>query len=160
MSTNVYPHPAFAGWPICRLEASIPLEVLKNQERCGGGSSHQRTCSTGNCREIRRFRACDSQGRLDFRQKFNRLLIEFPSRLNRENLRAIREPEVGNSEPYPNNGGRCLAPHHLRPQVQILGRICSRTYQVGAEKNGLKIGRGPGYRLDLQLRLLITVAIA
>jgi len=54
-------------------------------------------------------------------RKFNRLLIEFPSRLNRESLRAIREPGAGNSEPYPNNGARCLAPYHLRPQVQILG---------------------------------------
>ena len=54
-----------------------------------------------------------------FGRKFNRLLIEFPSRLNRENLRAIREPEAGNSEPYPNDGTRCLAPHGL--QVQILG---------------------------------------
>jgi hypothetical protein len=27
----------------------------------------------------------------------------------------------------------------LRPQVQILDWICSRTYQVGAEKNGLKL---------------------
>ena len=56
-----------------------------------------------------------------FGRKFNRLLIEFPSRLNRESLRAIREPGAGNSEPYPNNGARCLAPYHLRPQVQILG---------------------------------------
>jgi uncharacterized protein YehS (DUF1456 family) len=29
------------------------------------------------------------------RTKFNRLPIEFPSRLNGENLRAIREPEAG-----------------------------------------------------------------
>ena len=50
-----------------------------------------------------------------FGRKFNRLPIEFPSRLNRENLRAIREPEAGNSEPHPNNGTRCLAPHDLRP---------------------------------------------
>jgi len=31
---------------------------------------------------------------------------EFPSRQSRENLRAIREPEARNSEPYPNNGSR------------------------------------------------------
>jgi site-specific DNA recombinase len=31
---------------------------------------------------------------------------------------------------------------------------CSRTYQVGTEKNGLKIGCGARNRLDLQLRLL------
>ena len=88
----------------------------------GGGSSHQRTglgplvpCSTGKYREIRRFRASDSQGASAFGRKFNRLPIEFPSRLNREKLRAIREPEAGNSEPYPNNGTRCLAPHDLPP---------------------------------------------
>jgi hypothetical protein len=44
----------------------------------------------------------------------------------------------GNSEPYPNNGTRCLAPHELRPQVQILGRIYSRTYQGGTEKTRLR----------------------
>ena len=61
--------------------------------------------------------------RLGFRKKIQSLTnrIQIPSRLNRENLWAIREPEADNSEPYPNNGPRCLAPHDLRPQVQILG---------------------------------------
>jgi hypothetical protein len=36
----------------------------------------------------------------------NGLPTEFPSRQSRENLRAIREPKAGNSEPYPNNGSR------------------------------------------------------
>jgi hypothetical protein len=79
----------------------------------GGGSSHQRTrlrtfvpCFTGKYREIRQLWARDSQGALAFGGKFNRLPTEFPSRQSRENLRAIREPEAGNSEPYPNNGSR------------------------------------------------------
>jgi len=38
----------------------------------------------------------------------------------RENLWAIREPEGGNSEPYPNKGLAIWRQHHLRPQVQIL----------------------------------------
>jgi len=82
----------------------------KNSRLAGGGSSHQRTglrplvpCSTGKYREIRRFRASDSQGASAFGRKFNRLPTEFPSRLSRENLRAIREPEAGNREPYPND---------------------------------------------------------
>jgi len=48
----------------------------------GGGGSHQRTglrplvpCSTGKYREIRRFRAWDSQGASAFGRKFNRLPI-------------------------------------------------------------------------------------
>ena len=38
--------------------------------------------------------------------------------------------------------------------------ICSRTYQVGAEKSRLKLVVGARNRLDLQLRLLMTVTIA
>jgi hypothetical protein len=79
----------------------------------GGSSSHQRTrlrifvpCFTGKYREIRQLWARDSQGALAFGGKFNRLPTDFPSRQSRENLRAIREPEAGNSEPYPTNGSR------------------------------------------------------
>jgi hypothetical protein len=39
--------------------------------------------------------------------KFNRLPTEFPSRKNRENLRANRDPEAHNSETDPNIGGVC-----------------------------------------------------
>jgi hypothetical protein len=46
-----------------------------------------------------------------FGAKFNRLATEFPSHPSRENLRAIREAEAGNSEPYPNNWTCCLATH-------------------------------------------------
>jgi hypothetical protein len=79
----------------------------------GGGSSHQRTrlplfvpCFTGKYREIYQSAARDSRGSSAFRGKFNPLPSEFPSRQSRENLRAIREPEARNSEPYPNNGSR------------------------------------------------------
>ena len=79
----------------------------------GGGGSHQRTrlntpvpCSAGKYREIRRLWARDGRGAPAFGRKFNRLPSEFPSRQSRENLRAIREPEARNSEPYPNNGSR------------------------------------------------------
>jgi len=72
----------------------------------GGGSSHQRTrlrapvpCYTGKYREIRPFSVLSSQGASAFGGKFNRLATDFPSRLSRENLRAIRELEAGNSEP-------------------------------------------------------------
>ena len=40
-----------------------------------------------------------------FGRKFNRLPTEFPSRLNRENLQAIREPKKHNSEFDPNFAG-------------------------------------------------------
>ena len=37
--------------------------------------------------------------------------------------------------------------------------ICSKTYEVGAEKSRLKLVADARNRLDLQLRLLTTVAI-
>jgi hypothetical protein len=76
--------------------------LLLEMALVGGGSSHQRTglrplvpCSTGKYREIRRFRARDSQGASAFGRKFNRLPTEFPSRQSRENLQAIREAGGG-----------------------------------------------------------------
>jgi hypothetical protein len=54
-----------------------------------------------------------SQGASAFGRKFNRLPTEFPSRLSRENLRAIREPEAGNREPYPNDPWNQRSPDHL-----------------------------------------------
>ena len=111
----------------------------------GGGSSHQRTrlrpfvpCFAGKYREIRQQRARASQDALAFGGNFNRLPIDFPSRLSRENLRAIREPEAGNSELYPNKRAFCVWRHTTcAPRFN-----CSRTYRVGAESSRLRLVAG------------------
>jgi hypothetical protein len=89
--------------------------------------------------------ARDSQGASGFGGKFNCLPSEFPSRVNRENLRAIREPEADNSEPYPNSGTRCLAPHDLRPQVQISGAVCGGRGQLAESVFPFHSREGPPF---------------
>lgn len=91
--------------------------------------------------------ARDSQGASGFGGKFNCLPSEFPSRVNRENLRAIREPEADNSEPYPNSGTRCLAPHDLRPQVQISGAVCGGRGQLAESVFPFHSREGPPFGL-------------
>ena len=92
-----------------------------------------------NTGEICYFRFLDSQGASAFGGKFSRLATEFPSRLSRENLGTIREPEAGNSEPLSQMTGLAVGAN-----TTYARRFKSWTRNC----------------LDLQLRLLTTVAIA
>ena len=80
---------------------------------------------------------------LDFRKKIQSLTTEFPSRLSKENLRPIREPEAVTVKLIPIMGLELFGAHDLRPQVQILDWICSRTYEVGAAQIRLNWLRRP-----------------
>ena len=56
---------------------------------------------------------------------------------------AIREPEAGNSESDPNNRDSLFgATRTLRPQVQILGWICSKNVLGGRCEDPSKVGCG------------------
>ena len=85
---------------VCRNQQSLIKQRVWRRKQSSANSSPVRLfpCYTGKYREIRHFQFSNSQGASAFGVKFNHLATEFPSRLSRENLRSIREPEAGNSE--------------------------------------------------------------